>query len=297
MIDFPGKTAICCLQKSVRVNQTAHRIVSMKPLPTTCTVTVKAVLPTKDTAIGWHVAGAASKTWGRALMTHIIPCKALAGRLVMLLLLLFLTIGCSHKGDTPPRTDVSREFGKIMVVPFLVPTEDSNKFACVRCPICGHIYRFGVVPTAAEEPLTTKLETWLATNGNAEIVRPENRDLPAVPSTRCHEKATDGIEPFQRLGRSYKVDAVIVGYLFRFEDRVGSNYAASEPASVAFDLHLIDVSTGKIVWTGWFDETQQALSDNLFNLDLFIKRGGTWVAADRMAEEGLEVMLETHMLP
>jgi hypothetical protein len=90
---------------------------------------------------------------------------------------------------------------------------------------------------------------------------------------------------------------VIVGYLFRFEDRVGSNYAASKPASVAFDLHLIDVSTGKIVWTGGFDETQQALSDNLFNLDLFIERGGTWVAADRMAEEGLEVLLETHMQP
>lgn len=89
--------------------------------------------------------------------------------------------------------------------------------------------------------------------------------------------------------------AFLFGCIFRFEERKGSDYAAAEPASVAFDLHLVDARTGDVIWCDTFDATQQALSENLLNINLFINRKGRWVTAAELAAEGLDTMLDTHM--
>jgi hypothetical protein len=65
------------------------------------------------------------------------------------------------------------------------------------------------------------------------------------------------------------------------------------PASVAFDIHLISVADGSSIWYGYYDETQQSLSENLFRLRLFFKRKWKWITAEEMAISALDELLET----
>jgi hypothetical protein len=93
------------------------------------------------------------------------------------------------------------------------------------------------------------------------------------------------------LGRELDADFVFVGYLFRFEQRVGSSMGVEKPASVGFDLHLVRVRDGKIAWTGKFDETQKPLSDNLLKIGTFFRRGAKWLTAEELASAGMEETL------
>jgi len=92
--------------------------------------------------------------------------------------------------------------------------------------------------------------------------------------------------------RTMGADFVMAGYIYRFVERVGYNYSAESPASVAFGVHLLRAKDGRIVWSRHFDETQRALSDNLFEIGTFFKRGGKWVTAEEMARIALEDMLQ-----
>jgi len=80
--------------------------------------------------------------------------------------------------------------------------------------------------------------------------------------------------------------------VYRFRERVGKGFSAESPASVAFDLNLIRVTDARTVWSGSFDETQQTLGQNLFQLGTFLSRGGRWVTAKDMATDGLKNMLK-----
>lgn len=73
--------------------------------------------------------------------------------------------------------------------------------------------------------------------------------------------------------------------IYRFEERKGGNFAVEKPAGIGFHMHLMEGSVVGRVFV--FDEDQQALSQNLFKIGKFFKRGGKWVTADQLAEEGI----------
>jgi hypothetical protein len=82
-------------------------------------------------------------------------------------------------------------------------------------------------------------------------------------------------------------DAVLSGRMLRFRERIGESFGAQSPASVAFTLQLVDVKRGEVIWTAEFDETQKALSENLFALADVTQRGVKWLKAEELAEEGV----------
>jgi hypothetical protein len=94
------------------------------------------------------------------------------------------------------------------------------------------------------------------------------------------------------MGKELKADFVMLGILFRFEERVGSSLGVEKPASVAFDLHLFRLRDGVRVWDGKFDETQKPLFDNLLQTGSFIRRKAQWLTAAELAEVGMEEMLK-----
>ena len=92
-------------------------------------------------------------------------------------------------------------------------------------------------------------------------------------------------------------DAVLAGKIYRFIERDGTGLSAKTPASVAFELDLIRVSDGRVVWSGHFDETQKSLFENLFQWNTFWQRKGMWITAEQMATEGLNRTFETFPVP
>ncbi len=87
------------------------------------------------------------------------------------------------------------------------------------------------------------------------------------------------------------VDFLLVGFLYRFEERVGSSLGVEKPASVGFDLHLIRMRDGKAVWEGKLDETQQPLSENILRIGAFLRRKASWLTAEELASVGVDEML------
>lgn len=91
----------------------------------------------------------------------------------------------------------------------------------------------------------------------------------------------------QAFGKELKADAVLYSKLFRFEDRIGGEYAVKSPASVGFTLQMIRVSDGATLWRNTLDETQQALMENILKAGLYRKTGMRWLTATELADYGI----------
>jgi len=120
-----------------------------------------------------------------------------------------------------------------------------------------------------------------------------------VPDLTVAEVAAAGprdpLAAARELARKTNADAVIFGTVYRFRERVGTKYAASHPASVSFDLALYVTATDDVTWQGSFDETQEALSSNLFNWWMFWKAGPYWFSARDLTGLGVDKLLDDLM--
>jgi hypothetical protein len=95
-----------------------------------------------------------------------------------------------------------------------------------------------------------------------------------------------------QLGKELNVDFILVGFLFRFEERIGSSLGVEKPASVGFDVHLFRLRDERMVWGGKFDETQRPLSENLFKIGSFFRRKAHWLTAEELASVGMDEILK-----
>lgn len=91
-----------------------------------------------------------------------------------------------------------------------------------------------------------------------------------------------------RVGRHLGSDHALVGVVWRYQERVGSAMAASDPASVAFSMFVVEVASGKLVWQASFDKTQTALSENLFDTPMYLKKGMKWLTVEELSSYGVE---------
>ncbi len=94
-------------------------------------------------------------------------------------------------------------------------------------------------------------------------------------------------EEARAVGKLLAVDAVLRGQVSAFDERIGTEIGAEQPARVDFAVELIRVPDD-IVWQGEFAEQQQALSDNFWNLGGFLRAGAKWVRARELAALGAE---------
>ncbi len=140
----------------------------------------------------------------------------------------------------------------------------------------------------AERVITAEIYSILASSSKWRFV-PDLTVMQTLPKI-----GADGpLQPRARdLGKALSADAVLFGTVSRYQERVGSEYGATQPAAVAFNLSLVSVSTGKILWTGKFDETQQPLSSNLLNWWQFWRGGPRWFTAEEFAHLGIERLLD-----
>jgi hypothetical protein len=112
-----------------------------------------------------------------------------------------------------------------------------------------------------------------------------------VLNTPAVRRGGDVVERAVALGKEVGADGVIFGRVFRFNKRVGTEYGASEPASVSFELGLVSVKTGQVVWKGDYDDTQR-LKGNFLNWWMFWSRGPRWVSASELAGTGVDKLFE-----
>jgi TolB-like protein len=178
----------------------------------------------------------------------------------------------------------------VLVLTFDDVTAAHGEKGMIKCPLCGNYFESGQVPPDTADRLTQR---------TVETLRRQT-DLAVVVHDRTNNIGAEKLSERQRITRAGKAagaDAVLTGYIYRYEDRIGTNFAVKNPASVALSIHLIRVVDGIDIWSGYVDETQQALAEDIFKTPEFLRRKGQWVSADEMADAGLDKIFESFPKP
>jgi hypothetical protein len=88
--------------------------------------------------------------------------------------------------------------------------------------------------------------------------------------------------------KHFGATTILLGELLRFRDRVGERMGASRAASVSFQVTLYEAPSGFKLWSARFDETQQPLSDNLFNARRYPGGGSRWLTSTELVQWGAQ---------
>jgi hypothetical protein len=166
----------------------------------------------------------------------------------------------------------------------------------------GALRRVAVLPFAARPAQMGAGEAWGVEPGEAAVLVTgfvsdalASRAIPVVAAGDVEAalaNASGGVpvrDPQQaaRLAAElFGATALVTGAVLRYREREGEALGAGRPASVAFEVSLHEAPTGFRLWTARFDETQQPLSENLFNARRYPGGGTRWLTAGELARWG-----------
>ncbi len=177
----------------------------------------------------------------------------------------------------------------LAILPFFIQNvEDPSRGAV--CPVCKATYGKGKVLAGSNNTLTRLLQEKMEAMGTMNILTREKVEEALSESDRS-QLAINPVRASVQLGKTLNVDFILVGFLFRFEERIGSSIGVEKPASVGFDVHLIRLRDEKAVWAGKFHETQRPLSENLLKMGSFVRRKASWLTAGELSSVGMDEML------
>ncbi len=134
----------------------------------------------------------------------------------------------------------------------------------------------GTIEPDAVKVVTARVLEALTQETDLQIIPPDKTSLVA---------GADGPKGGQALRHNFGADAVLTGVVRRFVERSGGPRASSRPSAVWFSLELRTID-GTLLWSGTYNETQAALSENLGSFGRAWQRGFKWVTAADLAGYG-----------
>jgi hypothetical protein len=179
--------------------------------------------------------------------------------------------GCS-RATTPP-VDISAEVGfspsairRVAVVP-AVPGR-----------------RPGEVSPRALEGVTELLSEAIGAAGRWEVIDPQ-RTREALGGEVAGAPA---IELASRAAERTDADAAVIAVVDRYRERVGTDYGALTPASVALEVLVVRRGASAAAWRAEYSFTQEPLAYNFWNLWGLLRGGPRWLTARELARIGVE---------
>ncbi len=237
---------------------------------------------------------AAIRTRGLIIIEKLSCFRRALTALFPLCLLLPVVMACHHRGDSgPPVPEGKVVFDSVAVVPFQQVTPEDALSGAVRCPLCG------MIVNAANSPGNPEVIVEKVFLDQLDKKRPKFSVMAGERVAGAFRRISAGSltaplrQVLRDVGRELGAEGVVVGYVYRFRERKGVSYAVEQPASVAFEIHLLRVSDGALVWRGTFDKTQSSLMENLLQFASFFRGKGKWVTAEELTGEGIEQVLST----
>jgi len=187
------------------------------------------------------------------------------------------------------------------------PAQAAPEFCCVKSVAVLNFFERGANNADPERPYTCRLTNLNFTcgevaEGSGEVVADQFRyhmseqgyrvaereaTLAAVSKAQEKEASEYSAALGASVGRALGVDAVVMGSVMRFEERVGGKWAVDKPASVAFSVAVVSSIDGSILWKAKFEKTQKALFDDVLDYKTFFKGGMVWQTADKLSEIGV----------
>jgi len=110
----------------------------------------------------------------------------------------------------------------------------------------------------AADAVTAELYSQVAIAGGWEVI--PQTEVDAALQKMAPTSLANLDENALKLAHDVSADGIIYGTVERYKERVGMDYSAASPASVAFWRKCVDLKIRHVIWTAKFAKSQAALS-------------------------------------
>jgi hypothetical protein len=179
------------------------------------------------------------------------------------------------------------QWEKIGVMPFFKGRRSADTGETLTCPICELSFKSENIKDSADRAITSYVQEALERRYRDKVIALDEVSRVYQEIPRDDTKDTPR-SLAQKAGEALGADFMIVGTVWRYRDRIQEPMGPGRGASVAFDMYLMDVPSGRAVWKAKFDETQRPLTEDIRGAKGFIKKGARWLSADELARYGVE---------
>jgi hypothetical protein len=215
-------------------------------------------------------------------------------RLCGLFVIFYAIMGCYNGGGagTTLQQGGKLVFQRVAIAPFQQTTPEQTDINAVDCSRCVFFTRADGPPDGPEAIVEQMFIDKLNAAYKVDLIPPDR----VAGMYERYAGAFDKMTPLallKKVGDDLESDGIVFGYVYRFRERQGTPYAASKPASVAFELYLFRISDSALIWKGRFEKTQTSLMENVFQASTFLKGGGRWVTVRELSQEGMDDVMKT----
>ncbi len=169
----------------------------------------------------------------------------------------------------------------ILMTPTIIPASDSGKIVVMPIETTDKSLEEGAAVIAGV------VADYFEGNRAVLLISSEQKEALAAEDTGSR------LQLLRTITAKLASDQALIFSLNRYRERVGDQYSVEDPASLAFEFKLVNAEDGRVTCSGRFDETQQALTENVFALPKALKRGFKWMTAKEMATEAVRERLDT----
>jgi len=182
------------------------------------------------------------------------------------------------------------QFKRIAVMPFLVGKLESPEEP-VEKPLSQPLAQLYVdtanLAEGADQIMTRLVNEVLKLRFADQVVSME--DVAAGYAEATRDRTLDTPRKLaKKIGENLHADLVIIGTIWRFREKGTVEENPDSPASVAFSVYLMEVSSGKRLWHNAFDGTQKTLSEDVLGGLKQIKMGLRWLSVKELARYGVK---------
>ncbi|MCP4744960.1 MAG: hypothetical protein GY874_02310 [Desulfobacteraceae bacterium] len=181
-------------------------------------------------------------------------------------------------------------FKHVLVLPFIDAFKVRGENVEVRNPLSGNSVVTGFVEHNVLGTMNVELTKALRRGfmDKSVTITAEKEFAPGL----FEKELGEAVSRMQKAAGKAGADVVMAGILYDYRERVGRDYGVETPARISFELNLVNVETGRLVWQAHYKEKQQSLNKNVFQLSTFLRRKGRWVTAKQMAADAMNQMMD-----
>jgi TolB-like protein len=183
----------------------------------------------------------------------------------------------------------------VALMPLIKGQNPEGQGETLTCPMGRFCYDETGLKDDADQSLTAMIQEELLARLESRAVSQETVQK-AFESIRYGFEEKTPLDVVMEMGAKLNVDYMLVGNVWRYQERIGGDYGVDRAASVSFALYLVSAKDGEEVWAQTFSETQKSLSENLLRAGQFFKRGAKWLTARELARAGLTEVMKTFPL-
>ncbi len=209
------------------------------------------------------------------------------GFAIITFLVLSFTVHAAEKKDQEAKSSLV-----IGVISFQALIPDEGLGSAVICPLCTTGYTTGRILKGSEKIVENIFSDKLREFKEAKII-PQDRVQGVYKRISSESFKKPLLDVLKKVGHEVGADVLALGYIYRYTERVGYDYSVEHPASVAFEIYMVNPVDGSIIWRGVFDKTQKSLMEDIFQASSFFKGRGKWLTADELSKQGMDEIFKT----